>query len=105
MTIFRFVLPAVAVIGLAVASPAHADPGGIKVGTLSCDVEGGMGFVFGSSKNLRCSYAPTSAVAEHYSGKISKWGIDIGFTGKGKLVWAVFAPSTDVQPGALGGDY
>ena len=96
---------AVAVTGLAMASAADAAPAGVKVGTLTCNVASGMGFVFGSSKDLRCSYEPTKASVEHYSGTISKWGVDIGYTGKGKLVWAVIAPSSDVRPGALEGEY
>jgi hypothetical protein len=95
---------AVAVAGLAMGS-ANAAPAGIKVGTLTCNVAGGMGFVFGSTKDLACSYEPTKAVVEHYTGSISKWGVDIGYTGKGKLIWAVFAPTSDVRPGALEGEY
>jgi hypothetical protein len=94
---------AVAVTSLAGA--ANAAPAGVKVGTLTCNVAGGMGFVFGSSKDLRCSYEPTRAVVERYTGTISKWGVDIGYTGKGKLVWAVFAPTSDVRPGAIEGEY
>src|ERR1041384_7025670 len=95
---------AIAVTGLAIAS-ANAAPAGVKVGTLNCNVAGGVGFVFGSTKDLACSYEPTKASVEHYAGTISKWGVDIGFTGKGKLVWAVFAPSSDVRPGAIEGEY
>jgi hypothetical protein len=96
---------AVAVTGLSIASGASAAPAGIKVGTLTCNVASGVGFIFGSSKNLRCSYAPTKAMVEHYAGTISKWGVDIGYTGKGKLIWAVFAPTSDVRPGAIEGEY
>jgi hypothetical protein len=96
---------AVAVTGLSIASAASAAPAGIKVGTLTCNVASGVGFIFGSSKNLRCSYSPTKAVVEHYAGTISKWGVDIGYTGKGKLIWAVFAPTSDVRPGAIEGEY
>ena len=73
MKSFRLMLgAAVAVTGLAIASAASAAPAGVKVGTLTCNVAGGMGFVFGSSKDLRCSYEPTKAMVEHYSGSISK---------------------------------
>ena len=96
---------AIAVAGLATAGVANAAPAGIKVGTLTCDVAAGAGFVFGSTKDLRCTYEPTKANVEHYSGTISKWGVDIGYTGKGKLVWAVFAPTSDVRPGAIEGEY
>jgi hypothetical protein len=106
MKTFRLMIgAAIAVSGLAMASAADAAPAGVKVGTLTCNVASGMGFVFGSSKDLRCSYEPTKAVVEHYSGTISKWGVDIGYTGKGKLIWAVVAPTSDVRPGALEGEY
>ena len=96
---------AVAATGLVFAGGANAAPAGVKVGTLTCSVAGGMGFVFGSTKDLRCSYEPTKADVEHYAGTISKWGVDVGYTGKGKLVWAVFAPTSDVRPGAIEGEY
>ena len=83
----------------------QAQPAGVKVGTLTCDVAAGAGFVFGSTKDISCSYEPTKAPMERYAGTISKWGVDIGYTGKGKMVWAVFAPASDVRPGALEGEY
>ena len=89
----------------ALSGAANAAPAGVKVGTLTCDVAGGVGFVFGSTKDLTCSYEPSKARVERYAGSISKWGVDIGYTGKGKLIWAVFAPSSDVRPGALEGEY
>jgi len=105
MKTFRLMLgAAVAATRLVIASNAFA-AAGVKVGTLTCNVASGMGFVFGSTKDLACSYEPTKAPAEHYSGTISKWGVDIGYTGKGKLIWAVFAPTSDVRPGAIEGEY
>jgi hypothetical protein len=106
MKTFRLMLgAAVAVTGLAIANAANAAPAGIKIGTLTCDVAAGAGFVFGSTKDLRCTYQPSKANVEHYSGSISKWGVDIGYTNKGKLIWAVFAPTSDVRPGAIEGEY
>jgi len=96
---------AVAVAGLSIATAAGAAQGGVKVGTLNCDVAGGMGFVFGSSKDLTCTYLQASGRSENYAGTIKKWGVDIGFTSKGKLIWTVIAPTSDVKPGALQGDY
>jgi hypothetical protein len=101
---FRVMLTAAAAV-VALSGATQAAPAGIKVGTLTCDVAAGAGFVFGSSKDLTCSYAPTNARIERYSGSISKWGVDIGYTGKGKLVWAVMAPTSDVRPGAIEGEY
>jgi hypothetical protein len=100
----RVMLTAAAAV-VALSGAAQAAPAGVKIGTLTCDVAAGAGFVFGSTKDLSCSYAPTNARAERYAGTISKWGVDIGYTGKGKLIWGVFAPASDVRPGALEGEY
>ena len=96
---------AIAAAGLAMTPTVNAAPAGVKVGTLNCNVAGGMGFVFGSTKDLACSYEPTKASVEHYAGTISKWGVDIGYTSKGKLIWAAFASTSDVRPGAIEGEY
>jgi outer membrane protein OmpA-like peptidoglycan-associated protein len=84
---------------------ASADDGGVKVGTLTCDVASGWGFVFGSSRDLHCTFLPNNQTSEHYTGTINKFGVDIGYTDGGVLVWAVFAPSSDIRAGALEGDY
>ena len=90
---------------LAFAGGADAAPHGVKVGTLTCNVSSGWGFVFGSSKDLRCTFRPNNHTGEHYTGTIDKFGVDIGYTDGGVLVWGVFAPSSDVRAGALQGDY
>lgn len=89
---------------LAIAGTASADPSGVKAGVLSCDVSGGWGFVFGSSKDMNCTFAPNGGEPERYTGTINKYGVDIGFTKGGVMVWAVFAPGA-LAPGALAGNY
>ena len=89
---------------LACAGPAHAQ-GGVQVGTLTCNVAGGWGFVFGSSKELRCSFSRAGGSPEHYAGAINKFGAAIGYTQGGVLVWGVFAPTANLAPGALSGNY
>jgi len=84
--------------------PADAQSG-VKVGLLTCNVDSGWGFIFGSSKALRCTFTQGGGRAEHYSGSISKFGVDIGYSQSAVMVWGVVAPSTNVQPGALAGDY
>lgn len=79
--------------------------GGVRVGVLSCKVSGGPGFIFGSSKDLRCSFQGASGKTERYVGSIDKFGIDIGVTGPAAMTWAVFAPTTDMRRGALAGNY
>ncbi len=100
---------AIGAIGLAAGIAAQGTPAlaqaGVRVGTLSCNVAGGWGFVFGSSKALHCTLTPGPGRPEHYAGSISKFGVDIGYTQGGVLVWAVLAPSTNLAPGALAGNY
>ena len=89
----------------ALSSTAMASPDGVKVGVLTCTVDGGWGYVIGSSKDLTCSYRPNHGESDHYAGSISKFGVDIGYTSSGTLVWDVIAPTSDTRPGALEGDY
>ena len=76
----------------------------MNVGSLTCTVAGGVGFVFGSSKELTCLFNRTNGVAERYTGSIKKFGVDIGFTKEAQIVWLVFAPG-GIGAGALSGAY
>lgn len=77
---------------------------GANIGTLTCNVAGGVGFIFGSSKELSCLFTRTNGTAERYTGSIKKFGVDIGFTKEAQMVWLVLAPG-NVAPGALAGSY
>jgi hypothetical protein len=94
-----------AAVGLAATfnGPAAAQ-GGVKVGTLSCNVSGAWGFIFGSTRSLACTFAGPGRV-EYYSGQINKFGVDIGYTQGGVLVWTVVAPTANIAPGSLAGNY
>ncbi len=99
----KIILASVATLGL-MAGTAQAG-GGVKIGVLSCGIEGGIGLIIASSKSLECIYRPASGKkAEYYSGRISKLGIDLGVTGKTGLVWAVIAPG-NAKRGGLEGYY
>ena len=101
---FRTCLTAAAAAAVMLASAGAASAqSGVKVGTLSCSVAPGVGFIIGSSKAMECQFSADSGV-ELYSGVINKFGIDIGITGNQVLNWVVFAPG-NVAPGALGGTY
>jgi hypothetical protein len=79
---------------------------GVRVGVLSCEVSGGAGFIFGSSKDLRCRFEGSGGKTERYVGTIDKFGLDIGVTGPAAMTWAaVLAPTTDMRRGALAGNY
>src|SRR6516165_5091063 len=90
---------------LALESPAQAQGGGVKAGTLTCNVAGGFGFIFGSSKAVNCTFAPVSGVPQNYVGSIDKFGVDIGFTRGGVLIWTVLGATTSPAPGALAGSF
>jgi hypothetical protein len=91
-------------VALASAGSAHAKSG-VNVGVLKCTVEGGIGMIFGSSKSMKCSFAPAGGgPAQFYTGKVNKIGLDIGVTEKSHITWVVFAPGK-VNHGALAGVY
>ena len=82
-----------------------AEESGVKAGILTCNVDSGWGFIFGSSRKIKCVYSHDHGSVEHYTGTISKFGADIGYTAGGVIAWAVLAPTSDVGKGALAGDY
>jgi hypothetical protein len=90
---------------LTLGARAQAQPAGVKAGVLTCNVDSGWGFIFGSSRDLRCTYAASPGQAERYIGHIAKYGVDIGYLQSGIIVWGVVAPTADLAPGALAGDY
>jgi Protein of unknown function (DUF992) len=90
------------------ALPAAAAQAGIELGSLTCTIEGGTGFIIGSKKDLRCTFSPAGETfaPESYFGAVSKWGLDIGTTDQATMSWLVLAPSSNIYaPGALAGDY
>jgi hypothetical protein len=93
---------------LAAAPMASAQTEGVELGILDCTVEGGAGFIIGSTKDVVCTYQPadSSLAPEKYQGSIDKIGLDIGVTGETRIAWLVLAPNRDLYaPGALVGDH
>jgi hypothetical protein len=101
----RAMTTAASIGALALASQAQAAPHGVKVGLLTCHVESGWGYIVGSSKGMHCDYQPNQGEVDRYNGSISKLGVDIGYSNSAVIVWDVVAPSSDIRPGALQGDY
>ncbi len=63
----------------------------LEAGLLKCGVDGGVAYVFGSTKNLHCAFYKSGGSTESYQGKIKKFGLDIGATGGKYIVWTVIA--------------
>jgi hypothetical protein len=104
----RLILGAVAAAGLALvaSAPAQAQDGsGVRVGVLTCNVASGFGLIFGSSKEVNCVFSRDGRDLAHYQGHIDKFGVDIGYTAGGVMVWGVFAPTAGPPPGSLDGSY
>ncbi len=99
-------LAGLALAGLAVCAPVQAQrPVWEQVGTLNCDVSGGIGFIVGSQRQVNCLFTPSyQAPPEQYVGTITKVGLDVGFTTGGQLVWGVHQ-STTRRRGVLAGSY
>jgi hypothetical protein len=90
----KFIVLMASVLGAtAMALPAWAQQPA-KVGTLTCDISGGIGMIVTSQKTMTCNFAPTKGAKEVYVGSINKFGLDIGATTQGRMVWAVFAPTS-----------
>ena len=102
----RTILGAVAAGSLALlaSAPAHAQSG-VRVGVLTCNEASGWGLVFGSSRQVRCTFDHDGHNVARYNGHIDKFGVDIGYQSGGVLVWAVFAPTNGPPPGSLNGSY
>lgn len=91
-------------------APGPADDGardGVKIGNLECDIGGGAGYVIGSAKEADCVFHSTvgSRQSERYIGEVRKLGVDLGFTTRSRLVWAVLAPTAGYHRGSLSGLY
>jgi hypothetical protein len=76
-----------------------------RTGVLNCDVSGGIGLIIGSQRSVNCLFTPDlPGPQEGYFGTITKFGLDIGATVGGAMVWAVYA-DTSRGYGFLAGDY
>ncbi|HWK95961.1 MAG TPA: DUF992 domain-containing protein [Pseudolabrys sp.] len=103
--------PLTALAAVAIAAAVAAPVGSqaqdrTRVGALTCDISGGIGMIIASKKEVTCLFTPSAqnAPREVYTGSITKFGLDIGATSGGEMVWSVFAPS-DRKFGALAGNY
>jgi hypothetical protein len=84
---------AVAMSTSALAQPADH----IKVGTLTCDIAAGIGAIIVSKRNIACMFTPAKPGPRAvYSGTITKFGLDLGGTFGGEMIWAVYAPTNRV---------
>lgn len=68
-------------------TPAQAE--GVKLGTLTCQIEGGAGLLLGSVRQGACTFRDTNGHTKTYKASFSRLGVDVGVTGNKTVVWAV----------------
>ncbi|TIU32392.1 MAG: DUF992 domain-containing protein, partial [Mesorhizobium sp.] len=100
----KMLVCAAALATTVLASPVSA--GVLRLGTLDCTIDGGVGYVITSNKGVSCTFRPYHhGPSEQYTGMISKLGVDVGQTHQGQLVWAVLAATRSHDAGDLAGSY
>ena len=75
----------------AATSALEAQPR-VEVGILSCAAGSTTRTIFASSKSLYCQFQRPGHL-ELYRGRIDRFGLDLGSTGKMAIAWAVLAPT------------
>ena len=94
-----------ALVSVATASMPLAAKAQTKTGILTCDISAGFGLIVASKKNVTCMFTPSRpGPREVYTGSVTKYGLDIGATTGGEMIWAVYAPNKK-QFGILAGKY
>lgn len=88
-------------LGVLAAAPAEAR---VRAGMLTCTVAPGVSYLIGSQKAVSCVFRSVRGYRERYSGRITRVGLDVGFTSGGKIAWAVYAAAQRGR-GALAGGY
>jgi hypothetical protein len=86
-------------------APANAQTGPeyVQTGVLSCDISAGIGLIIGSNKEVTCLFKPVNNAPQTvYIGAIRKFGLDLGATGAGQMIWSVYSPTTAEFSGLAG---
>ena len=77
----------------------------VQVGVLECRGVASIGFIVGSVTNLGCVLRIDGVPEDRYVATIRKVGVDLGITSETALAWGVFAPTRQLGPGDLSGNY
>jgi hypothetical protein len=77
----------------------------LQVGVLECAGGQNVGYVVGSTTQLRCVFRSEGRRPEPYVATVQRFGIDLGFTQDTGFAWAVYAPTNRIGRGDLAGSY
>ncbi|MEO0498029.1 MAG: DUF992 domain-containing protein [Pseudomonadota bacterium] len=103
-----FIAAGAAIVGLVTGFGAANATGAkrTQLGALSCDVSGGIGLIVGSSKTVDCTFTNADGSVDTYTGKLNKFGLDVGISGESVMKWVVFTPvGNEIGDKALAGKY
>lgn len=101
----RSCLNAAAVLACFLAAPAAQAQSGPPTGRLSCAVGTGLGAVIKSQRPLDCRFRPRRGPAQHYTGIVRQYGLDLGSIRGTTMGWHVYGPYARAPLGALNGSY
>jgi Protein of unknown function (DUF992) len=60
----------------------------VQAGTLACNTSIDFGVIVGSQEALNCPFTPSPpGPPQHFTGTITKVGLDLGATARGIIVW------------------
>lgn len=94
-----------AILALTLSAATAQSPSRVQTGNLECLSNPTVGAIVGSVRTMTCVFKPVRGLDEHYSGTRTRIGIDIGVQAGAAILWAVFAPTSSLQPGELAGTY
>jgi hypothetical protein len=78
----------------------------IYIGSLTCDIAAGTGYVLASNKKMDCVFLGKDGVSSaQYDGTITKVGIDIGYTKAVHTIWRVYSLGSQRAANSLSGSY
>jgi hypothetical protein len=92
-------------VALSAAANAQQPIQRVQIGVLECRGGSSVGFIVGSVTNLGCVLHADGMPDDRYVATIRKVGVDLGITQESALAWGVFAPSVQLGPGGLSGNY
>ena len=82
-----FIAGALVTMAAMATPPTASAQSHLKVGVLTCATGPSIGLIIASTEKASCSFHPDVGNPEHYTGHIRKFGLDIGITAGGVMVW------------------
>jgi hypothetical protein len=77
-----------------------------QAGTLTCRLAPSVGLIVGSRQRMDCRFTTNRGNrVERYSGAVTRFGLDLGITAGGTMVWGVLSTGPGPRRGALAGTY